>query len=174
MAIEVGEYTYGVPAVRWWGEHAGLRIGKFCSIARDVTILLGGNHRVDWISTFPFTVTKPWRKHTLRMGHPSTRGDVVIGNDVWLAEGATILSSVHIGDGAVVACHAVVARDVPPYTIVAGNPARHVSLRFTQVEMDRLLEMAWWDWPQEKIVRHLDALLASDPAVPDAPTSIDQ
>lgn len=170
LAVEVGRHSYGVPALRWWGERVNLRIGAFCSIACDVTIFLGGNHRTDWISTFPFLAFKRWNRgaHSDMFarwknridsdGHLSTRGDVVIGNDVWLGEGCTILSGVHVGDGAVVATRAVVTKDIPPYAIVAGNPARVVGERFTQAEIDRLLELRWWDWDDAAILGKLDVL----------------
>jgi acetyltransferase-like isoleucine patch superfamily enzyme len=158
--IDVGDHTYGVPHVRWWGEASGLRVGKFCSIARDVTIFLGGNHRTDWITTYPFNVRRPWRKQTRVAGHPWSRGDVQIGNDVWLGEGCTILSGVTIGDGGVVAARSVVSRDVPPYAIVAGNPARVVRIRFASEEIARLLELRWWDWRCEVIAENIDVLLS--------------
>ncbi len=160
--INVGEYTYGVPAIRWWGEKAGLRIGKYCSIAKNVTIFLGGNHRVDWITTYPFSVFHPWKARTGPREHPHTRGDVVVGNDVWLGEGCLILSGVTIGDGAVVAGRAVVTRDVPPYAIVAGNPARLVKHRFSEEQVQALLDIAWWKWDPSRIAEHLDVLLSGD------------
>lgn len=160
MHIGVGMHSYGVPRVRWWGEKSDLRIGKYCSIARGVTIFLGGNHRTDWITTFPFNVRGPWRSRARRGGHPWSRGDVTIGNDVWLAEGCTILSGVNIGDGAVVAAHAVVSRDVPPYAIAVGNPARIARLRFEPDDIAHLLDLRWWDWDDSTIMEHLDVLLS--------------
>ena len=159
LDIEVGDHSYGAPTLRWWGEGARLRIGKFCSIARDVTIYLGGNHRTDWITTYPFSVMSPWRRWTRQDGHPATRGDVIIGNDVWLAEGCTIFSGVRIGDGAVVAGRAVVTREVPPYAIVAGNPARVVRYRFSEAEIKELLALQWWDWGDARIRQNLGTLL---------------
>lgn len=118
---EVGRGTYGNPTVLHWGEPTTLKVGCFCSIAADVKIFLGGNHRTDWITTYPFPAF--WKSAAHIKGHPSSRGDVIIGHDVWIGEGAVILSGVRIGNGAVVAASAVVTRDVPPYGIVAGNPA---------------------------------------------------
>lgn len=158
--IAVGRYSYGIPAVRWWGEHSGLNIGKFCSIAKNVTIFLGGNHRVDWITTYPFSIQPRWRRFTGRVEHPTSRGDVIIGNDVWLGSGCTILSGVSIGDGAVVAANATVTRDVPPYAIAAGNPARVVRFRFEEQQVARLLELRWWDWDEPAIIAKLDVLLS--------------
>lgn len=160
--IAVGQYSYGIPAVRWWGERSGLRIGKFCSIAKNVTIFLGGNHRIDWITTYPFNIQSPWRRFTGRVEHPISRGDVLIGNDVWLGSGCTILSGVSIGDGAVIAANATVTRDVPPYAIAAGNPARVVRFRFKEEQIARLLEIHWWDWDEPTIIAKLDVLLSPD------------
>lgn len=146
-----------------WGEGARLHVGQFCSIASGVRIILGGNHRVDWVTTYPFTHFRDaWPSAAGISGHPATRGDVVIGNDVWLAFGATILSGVTIGDGAVIGAHAVVSRDVPPYAVVVGNPAQVVRRRFEQAVIDRLLAVAWWNWPDAKIARLMPKLLAAD------------
>jgi acetyltransferase-like isoleucine patch superfamily enzyme len=161
--ISYGVHTYGAPIVRWWGEDAGLTIGKYCSIARGVTIFLGGNHRTDWVTTYPFNVFHHWSANSKRDGHPWTRGDVVIGNDVWLGDGSTILSGVRIGDGAVVGARAVVVKHVPPYAIVAGNPARIVRYRFERTQIEALSALKWWDWPESKIRENMDALLGTDP-----------
>ena len=160
--MSIGTHTYGVPAIRWWGEAAKLSIGKFCSIARGVTIYLGGNHRTDWITTYPFTVMPSWQGHAHSVGHPTTRGDVVIGNDVWLGENCTIFSGVTIGDGAVVAGRAVVSRSIPAYAIAAGNPARIVRYRFTPEQIEHLLQVRWWEWDDAEIRRKLDILLTPD------------
>lgn len=162
LDVSIGAHSYGVPAIRWWGEAAKLRIGKFCSIANGVTIYLGGNHRTDWITTYPFTVMPRWRRYTHGSGHPVSRGDVVIGNDVWLGEGCTLFSGVTIGDGAVVAGRAVVSRDVPAYAIAAGNPARVVRYRFTPEQIEQLLQLRWWDWDDAQIREKLDVLLTPD------------
>ncbi len=156
----VGEGTYGEPRVLHWGEAATLRVGKYCSIAEGVTIFLGGNHRTDWITTYPFPVFRASAR-TIK-GHPATRGDVVIGHDVWIGAGATILSGVRIGDGAVVGACAVVTREVPAYTIVAGNPARVVRNRFSETDVARLLALAWWDWSPGKLDAGIRWLLAGD------------
>ncbi len=153
----VGAYTYGVPAVFSWGEGSTLRIGKFCSIAMNVKIFLGGEHRTDWISTYPFP--EQFRRVTPVPGHPFSRGDVLIGNDVWIGEGVTIMSGVTIGDGAVLGAEAVITRDVPPYAIVAGNPARLLRFRFDAAQIDRLLSVRWWDWPVEKVIDHAPLLM---------------
>lgn len=158
--IDIGAHTYGAPRVRWWGEDANLVIGKYCSIAEGVEIYLGGNHRTDWVTTFPFSwFRKSWPEARELRGHPATRGDVVIGNDVWLGAGCVILSGVRIGDGAVVGCRAVVARDVAPYAIVVGNPAREVRKRFDENRIARLLDVQWWNWPEDRVRRNVQLLL---------------
>ena len=160
--IRMGRHSYGAPRVRWWGEPANLTIGKYCSIAEGVEIFLGGNHRVDWVTTYPFPVFRKWRGRTPIEGHPATRGDVDIGNDVWLGAGCVVLSGVRIGHGAVVGCRAVVGRDVPDYAIVAGNPAKIVRMRFEPTQIDELLRIAWWDWSDAKVKSALPALLSDD------------
>jgi acetyltransferase-like isoleucine patch superfamily enzyme len=149
--LTVGRFTYGVPTVITFGlAPPRLDIGAFCSIADEVEIMLDGNHRSDWISTYPFRVQlrTPGAHED---GHPASRGPVTIGNDAWLARGALILSGVTIGHGAVVAARAVVTRDVDPYSIVAGNPARHARYRFNEETVSALLRIRWWDWPDSKI-----------------------
>jgi acetyltransferase-like isoleucine patch superfamily enzyme len=134
-----------------------LRIGAFCSIVDGVQIFLGGEHRTDWVTTFPFSAKWPAAKHIV--GHPSTKGDVVIGNDVWIGQGATVMSGVTIGDGAVVGACSLVATDVPPYTVVGGNPARPLGTRFNEATIRRLLAMRWWDWDNARIERFLPLML---------------
>ena len=159
----IGDFTYGKPIVRHWGESATLEIGKFCSIAANVHIFLGGNHRVDWVTTYPFPAFSsffPAAKEIV--GHPATKGNVVIGNDVWIGNGATIMSGVTIGDGAVVGTMAVVAKDVKPYEIVVGNPARPIRKRFNDKIIANLLILQWWNLPMEEIEKIMP-LLCSDP-----------
>jgi acetyltransferase-like isoleucine patch superfamily enzyme len=159
-AYEIGDWTYGSPAVHSWGEGTKLKIGRFCSIASGVTILLGGNHRVDWATTYPFNVLFEDAKGFT--GHPASRGDVVIGNDVWIGTNAFILSGVRIGDGAVIGACSVVSRDVEPYSIAAGNPAHHIRYRFEESIVERMLKIKWWDWPVEKIMEAMPLLLSTD------------
>lgn len=159
---EIGIGTYGMPIVHDWSEGSTLKIGKYCSIANNVQILLGGLHRTDWITTFPFPAYVEEAAHIKNYG--GTKGDVIIGNDVWLCTDSTILSGVTIGHGAVVACGAVVTRNVEPYSIVAGNPARHVRWRFEEMDRQALLDIAWWDWPEQEIRKLVDILCSSDRA----------
>ncbi len=158
---EIGDFTYGKPKISEFDSSAKLKIGKFCSIAKGVRIFLGGNHRIDWITTYPFQFpegSKNWPETSQIKGHPATKGDVIIGNDVWLAHGVLILSGVTIGDGAVIGAGAVVTKNVEPYTIVVGNPAKFLKKRFNDEVIDMLLEIRWWDWSEEKIRRNLDVL----------------
>lgn len=153
----VGRFSYGTPEVVDDKMGGKLIVGSFCSIADGVRIILGCNHRTDWITTFPFTVFFEEGKHI--SGHTSTHGDVVIGSDVWIGTGAIILSGVTLGDGCVVGAGAVVSRSVPPYGVVAGNPARLIRHRFTPEEVDKLLNIRWWDWPLPEIRRKIPLLV---------------
>src|SRR5690242_17207650 len=115
---DIGPGTYSVPgyfSVLDWHQGSTLKIGAYCSIAYGVKILLGGEHHTDWVTTYPFS--ELWAEGRPIPGHPTTRGDVIIGIDVWIGLNALITSGVTIGDGAVIAAHAVVSSDVPPYTI---------------------------------------------------------
>lgn len=149
---KIGEFTYGRPIVNFRNSESTLEIGKFCSIASNVVIFLGGNHRVDWISTFPFNKIEPFKNDAqMIIGHPATKGSVKIGNDVWIGEGVTILSGVTIGDGAVVGTKAVIAKDIGPYEVWVGNPARLIKKRFSEDEIEKLLEIKWWDLNQKEL-----------------------
>lgn len=157
----IGRATYGNVKIIDFGEDAAsLEIGAYCSFADGVKILLGGGHRTDWVTTFPFNVTEP-RLRGIK-GHPRSNGPVVIGNDVWIASDAVVLSGVTIGDGAVVMAGAVVTRDVAPYAIVGGVPAKPIGARFDPATVERLLKIAWWDWPHERIVAAGEHLLSEN------------
>lgn len=161
IAYEVGSYTYGMPRVLY--PNGELKIGKFCSIAHDVTIFLGGNHRVDWISLYPFDTSHPsWPGARRTESSLVSKGDVTIGNDVWIGGGTTIMSGVSIGHGSAIGAGSVVTTDVEPYSIVAGNPARLVKKRFSDEEIAKLLEIRWWDWPEEKIRASIPVLCSGD------------
>ncbi|MCL5282508.1 MAG: CatB-related O-acetyltransferase [Planctomycetes bacterium] len=156
----IGRGTYGDLRVRSWGEGATLTMGAFCSVASGVQILLGGEHRPDWVTTYPFSVL--WAKGRRLPGHPASKGDVVIGNDVWIGAEAMILSGVTIGDGAVIGARSVVTKDVPPYAIVGGNPARLIRMRFDEPTMARLQSLKWWTWDDARIEKLLPLLLSDN------------
>lgn len=169
--IEIGDYTYyhdfDDPAgfernVRYLFDFIGDRlvIGKFCSIASGAEFLMnGGNHLTETVSTFPFAIFGNGWEHAMPESWPH-KGDLVIGNDVWIGYRATLLAGIEVGHGAVIASRSVVTADVPPYAIVAGNPARVVRMRHSDADIARLLDLAWWDWPVERITRHARVIAA--------------
>lgn len=155
----IGRGSYGVPQVHDWNEGSTLKIGSFCSISAYVQIYLGGEHRIDWVTTSPLNVMFENKEIT---DHGRSKGDVTIGNDVWICGNAIILSGVKIGDGAVIGNGAVVSRDVEPYSIVAGNPAKHIKYRFSSEIIAELQQIKWWDWPESILREHMHQLLNSD------------
>jgi virginiamycin A acetyltransferase len=144
-----------------------LIIGKYCAIASSTRFLMAGaDHPTMGVSTFPFTMFGgEWTERTLDIvtAMPS-RGDTVVGNDVWFGYQATVMPGVRIGDGAIIAAGAVVTADVPPYTIVGGNPAKPIRQRFDDTDIDRLRRAAWWDWPVELVTEHARTIMAGTPA----------
>ncbi|GJE29085.1 CatB-related O-acetyltransferase [Methylobacterium organophilum] len=164
----IGAYSYGRPTVLE-PDLARLRIGRFCSIGPGVTIVLG-NHRTDGVTTYPFkaiaglTGGGVWAEARACADDHASRGDVVIGDEVWLGAHCTVLSGVTIGSGAVIGAGAVVRRDVPPYAVVTGNPAAVVRTRFDEATVARLLALDWWSWPEARIAEHLPLLLGGDVA----------
>ena len=147
-AYPLGEASYGFPVVHP-APGVRLHVGAYCSIAGGVQIFLGSNHRTDWVSTYPFPAFFAEAQDIA--DHEVSRGDVRIGSDVWLCADSTILSGVTVGHGAVVAAGAIVTRDVEPYAVVAGNPARTVRYRFDEKTRQALLALAWWDWPAQEV-----------------------
>jgi acetyltransferase-like isoleucine patch superfamily enzyme len=157
--IEVGRRSYPArPNVVHFGTYsARLTIGAFCSIADSVEFILDGDHRVDWVTTFPIRIAFGLPEAGTD-GHPATRGDITVGNDVWIGRGATILSGVTVGDGAVIGARSVVARDVPPYGIAVGNPAQVARFRFSDDVIEALLRIRWWEWPDPVIEQRVGEL----------------
>jgi len=175
--VEVGEYTYyddpddplgfERDAVLYAYGPERLVIGRFCAIASRVRFLMpGANHADLGPSTFPFGIFgPPWAERTLDLVMSArSRGDTVVGHDVWIGYGALILPGVTIGHGAVIAAASVVTADVEPYAIVAGNPARVVRRRYEDDDVSRLLRAAWWDWPIELVTAHARIIMAGTPA----------
>lgn len=141
-----------------------LIIGKFCAIARGVKFIMNGaNHKLSGISTYPFQIFgNGWEKVMPQPGDLPFKGDTIVGNDVWLGYDAMVMPGVRIGNGAIVATRSIVVSDVPAYTIVGGNPAKPLKQRFPSDVIDVLQSIAWWDWPIEKITRHLDIIVSAD------------
>lgn len=136
-----------------------LKIGKFCSIACGAKFLFNSaNHALDSLSTYPFPLFfEEWNLEKEKVTEAwDNRGDIVIGNDVWIGYEAVILSGVTIGDGAIIGTRAVVTKDVPPYTIVGGVPAKPIRKRFDEKVIKELLKIKWWDWTEEKIARNIE------------------
>lgn len=152
FGYDIGEFSYGRPKVRFPELGRKLTIGRYCSFADKVEILLGGNHRVDWVTTYPFSaLPELWPTAPSTQDYHFSRGDIVIGNDVWFGSGAMVMSGVTIGHGAVVAARSVVTKDVPAYAIVGGNPAKVIRYRFDEATVNALIEAAWWDLPSANI-----------------------
>ena len=160
----VGEGTYGMQniTVHSWNVKHKIQIGSYCSIADNVHIFLGGNHHMYRVTTFPFSNTSS-KENIFGTGIDQflSKGDVEIGHDVWIGSNVSIMSGVRIGSGSVIAAFSHVVRDVLPYEIVGGNPAKHIRFRFNDVVVNMLLKLAWWNWPVEKILENLDLLLNS-------------
>ncbi len=173
--IIVGEYTYYDDPIDSEGFERNvlyhfpfigdkLIIGKFCAIARDVRFIMNGaNHKMSGISTYPFQIFgNGWEKVMPQPGDLPYKGDTVVGNDVWIGYDSLIMPGVKIGNGGIVSSRSVVVSDVPPYTIVGGNPAKPIRQRFDPNVVARLESLAWWDWPVETITRHLDVIVSGD------------
>jgi virginiamycin A acetyltransferase len=181
--IEIGDFTYydspngpdkfAERCVLHHYEFIGDRlvIGRFCAIAEGARFIMNGaNHMLSGFSTYPFNIFgHGWEEgFDMQSLQRELRGDTVIGNDVWIGMDAVIMPGVSVGDGVIVAAKAVVTRDVPPYAVVAGNPAKVMKMRFDARTVRRLIEIAWWNWPVDKITRNLAAIRGSDLAALEA------
>ena len=175
--IEVGDYSYyddPVDATRFEDdcvlhhhEFMGDRlvIGRFCAIASGTRFVMNGaNHAMDGFSTYPFNIfAGGWEEgFDPTTWTAASRGDTVVGNDVWIGMDALVMPGVTIGDGAIVATRSTVVGDVPPFAVVGGNPARVVRMRFDEATVARLVAVAWWSWDADRITRNLDAIRGAD------------
>ncbi len=173
--IIVGEYTYYddfenplnfEKNVLYHFDFIGdkLIIGKFCAIASGVKFIMNGaNHKIDGFTTYPFGIFgKGWEAGIPNLQDLPLKGDTVIGNDVWIGMESTIMPGVKIGDGAIIATKSVITRDVPPYTIVGGNPAKVIRKRFDDEIIKLLLKVKWWNWEIEKITKNIKVLCGND------------
>ena len=167
--MKVGKYTYGHGKIK----HISLRggsyeIGNFCSIASNCKIYTGkGGHRKEWVSVYPFGVlfTDVFTGDSnisKRYIQDINAGNVTIGHDVWIAQNVTIMPGVRIGSGCIIANNSHVIKDCPPYSIVGGNPSKIIKKRFSESQIEKLLEIKWWDWDDEKINRNVKLLTDDD------------
>ncbi len=172
--IEIGDYTYYddfedvenfVKNVKYHFEFTGdkLIIGKFCMIASGVSFIMNGaNHLVEAISSYPFAIFgNGWEESMEGKSYPN-KGNITIGNDVWIGHSATILPGISIGDGAIIGSYAVVTKDVEPYSIIGGNPAKLIRKRFDDQKINLLLSIKWWDWSLDKITKNVKYLTSMD------------
>jgi acetyltransferase-like isoleucine patch superfamily enzyme len=158
----IGSHSYGAFTVHAGpGDRATVRIGAYTSIAEGVEFALGGNHRADWVSSFPFRV-RFGLPGAHEDGHPRPEQDIVVGSDVWLGHDALVLPGAVIGDGAVIGARAVVAKEVRPYAIVVGSPAREVRRRFDDTQVQALLRIRWWEWPDDVVLDRVAQLSSGD------------
>lgn len=139
-----------------------LVIGKFCAIAAETKFIMTGDHKLDAISTFPFPIFQHGWETVYDVANLPVKGDIIVGNDVWFGYGSMVKNGVTIGDGAIIAAKAVVVKDVPPYAVVAGNPAKIVKFRFDENTIARLLNIAWWDWDIQMINENLRLICSLD------------
>lgn len=172
--VEIGDYTYYsdnrhspenfYEHIQHHYEFLGdkLIIGKFCAIAEGITFIMNGaNHRMDGLTTYPFNIfARGWEKVTPTVAQLPFKGDTVIGNDVWIGQYVTIMPGIKIGDGAIIAANATVVKDIEPYTVVGGNPAKPIKKRFSDEMIALLLKLQWWNWDENKIFGNLEALVA--------------
>lgn len=152
LSMDIGSYYDREIEIISWSDVYKVIVGKYCSIGRSSIFFLHADHRYDWITTSSQLwgpVTPQIAEMHMKMGHPTCKGNIVIENDVWIGSKSIIMSGVQISSGAVVGAGSVVTKDVSPYSIVAGNPARVVKKRFTDEQIKKLLDIAWWNWPQD-------------------------
>ena len=156
--LKIGTGTYGTVIRK--GEHNSITIGKYCSISENCICDGGFGHNTRFVTTYPFNHLLHNCRHLT--GHPVWKGDIEIGNDVWIGKDCVIMSGIKIGSGAVIGVRSIVTKDVEPYTIVAGSPAKPIRKRFTDEQIEKLLEIRWWDWPISEIIEASPLLMNED------------
>ena len=162
--MSFGKYTYGTPNIYYQQQNSKLVVGNFCSIAINVNIWLGNGrgHDMSFISTYPFGYIHQNIFPIIQNNSKDTNGDVIIGNDIWIGENVTIMSGITIGDGAIIANNSHVIKNVEPYSLVGGNPAKFIKYRFTQEQIEKLLEIKWWNWDDDKIQKYTTLLCSNN------------
>ena len=162
---EIGKWSYGNPTVYRWDWKSKIIIGNFCSLGPDINFYVGADHRSDWVSTSPLPASQfseTFKKANLIKNFSTSKGDIVIGHDVWIGGRSTILSGVKIGTGAIIAAGSIVVNDVMPYTISGGNPNREIKKRFEEEIIKKLLHTEWWLMEDKQIDELSKYLLSSD------------
>jgi acetyltransferase-like isoleucine patch superfamily enzyme len=159
-----GKYSYGNPTILWNVCNSKFSCGKFVSIADNVIIFLGNGygHDASFVTSYPFGYTYCDIFDNVKNNSRNTNGDVKIGNDVWIGYGSTIMSGVNIGDGAIIAANSHVIKNVEPYSIVGGNPAKHIKYRFSSNQIKKLLQIKWWNWPEIRINAYMPLILSNN------------
>ena len=163
--ISLGKYSYACdPTVLWKVDDSTITCGKFVSIAEKVTIFLGNGfgHDANFVTTYPFGQIHQDIFTDVKNDSKNTNGSIIIGNDVWIGRGSTIMSGITIGDGAIIAANSHVVKSVEPYSVVGGNPAKHIRYRFSPSQIEKLLKLKWWDWPDIKINKYMNLILSYD------------
>lgn len=161
--MSIGKYTYHGDLIKAW-EHPKAKYicGKFCAIS-NLKVYLGGNHNSDFITTYSFGSTyKDVFNNVKKIPSLNTKGDVVIGNDVWIGDNVTIMSGVKVGDGAIIGAYSHVVKNVEPYSIVGGNPAKFIRYRFRKDQIEKLLQIQWWNWEESKINKYVNTLCSKN------------
>ncbi|MDK4687885.1 CatB-related O-acetyltransferase [Kingella negevensis] len=160
--LEVGAHTYGKPIFVDLYYSSKVKIGDYCSIAGNVKFI-NANHRIDLVSTYPFYSLRWFYQENTSVYDHFAKGAITVGNDVWIGENAVILSGVTIGDGAIIAANSLVNKDVEPYSIVGGNPAKHIRFRIEDAEQrEQMQKIAWWNWSEEKIIENMEWIMSPD------------
>lgn len=159
--VKIGAFCYGFEdtTILSYDNSIEISFGRYCSVASGLLIFTGGNHRPDWLSTYPFGhLFSKYINVKPVEGTPKTNGNIIIGNDVWIGRDVTIMSGITIGDGAIIAANSHIVKDVLPYSIVGGNPGRHIKFRFNNEVIESLLKIQWWNYSinrVEKIIPYL-------------------